>query len=204
MAGGGLAGDKRTARDLGGWIVFADESGQSLRPAKARTWSRRGHTPVVRVTGKGSGRVHLAGLIALRPGMRARLIYRMLVHRGRKGEKKGFRERDFAALLDAAHQRLRGPLVLVWDNATQHTDAAMRTLITARCWLTVFRLPPYAPELNPTEGVWSHLKRGLGNLAACTTDQLATRVKTRLKQMQYRSGLLDGFIAATGLTLQPQ
>jgi hypothetical protein len=153
----------------------------------------------VRVTGKGSGRVHLAGLIALRPGRRTRLIYRMLVHHGRKGEKKGFRERDLAALLDAAHQRLRGPLVLVWDNATGHIDAAMRTLIAARCWLTVFRLPPYAPELNPAEGVWSHLKRGLGNLAARSTDQLATLVRTRLKRMQYRTGLLDGFVAETGL-----
>jgi len=197
MAGGELAGDKRTARELGAWIVFADESGQSLRPPKARTWARRGITPIVRVTGKGSGRVSLAGLIALRPGRRTRLIYRMLVHHGRKGEKKGFREKDFAALLDAAHQQLRGPLVLVWDNATQHVDAAMRRLIATRTWLTVFRLPPYAPELNPTEGVWSHLKRGLGNLAARSTDQLAALVKTRLKRMQYRPGPAFRIIQAT-------
>ncbi|WFB05621.1 hypothetical protein LRS74_00270 [Streptomyces sp. LX-29] len=35
----------------------------------------------------------------------------MLVHHGRKGERKGFRERDFAALLDAAHQQL-GELIV--------------------------------------------------------------------------------------------
>lgn len=33
-------------------VCFIDESGQSLRPPKALTWSRRGHTPVVKVTGK--------------------------------------------------------------------------------------------------------------------------------------------------------
>jgi transposase len=41
----------------------------------------------------------------------------------------------------------------------------MRQLIAARSWLTVFQLPPYAPELNPVEGV-SSLKR---SLAACLT-----------------------------------
>jgi DDE superfamily endonuclease len=175
-----------------------------MRPPKARTWSRRGITPVTRVCGKGSGRVHLAGLIAARPGARTRLIYRMITCHGRRGEKKGFREQDLAALLDAARQQLGGPVVLVWDNATSHTDTAMRALIAARSgWLTVFRLPAYAPDLNPAEGVWSCLKRGLGNLAPHTTDQLATLARTRLKQMQYRPGLLDGFIAETGLLPQP-
>ena len=56
---------------------------------------------------------------------------------------------------------------------------------------------------KPTEGVWSHLKRSLGNLAPHTTDQLAALTRTRLKQMQYRPGLLDGFIAETGLIPQP-
>jgi putative transposase len=186
-------------------LCFEDEAGQSLRPPKARTWSRCGTTPVVRVSGKGSGRVSLAGLVCTRPGHRTRLIFRMLVHRGRKGEKKGFKEADYAALLDDAHQQLGGKIVLVWDNATQHKDTAMRELLQARsAWLTVFRLPPYAPDLNPAEGVWAHLKKSLANLAACTTDQLAALARTRLKKMQYRPGLLDGFIAETGLIINPR
>lgn len=143
--------------------MFADESGQSLRPPKARTWSRRGHTPTVLVSsGKGSGRVNLAGMIAVRPGFRTRLIYRAIVNHGRRGERKGFRERDLARMLDGAHQQLAGPIVLVWDNDTAHKDAAMRKLIAARPWLTVFYLPAYTPTLNPVEGVWSALKRSLG------------------------------------------
>jgi hypothetical protein len=39
--------------------------------------------------------------------------------------------------------------------------------------------------------VWSHLKRGLGNLAACGTDELAAIVRNRLKSMQYRPSHLD-------------
>ena len=157
----------------------------------------------MKVSGKGSGRVSVAGLVCAKPGERTRLIFRMLVHHGRKNEKKGFKEPDFAALLDAAHQQLGGKIVLVWDNATQHKDTAMRALLATRSWLTVFRLPPYAPDLNPAEGVWAHLKKSLANLAAGTTDELAAKARTRLKKMQYRHGLLDGFIAETGLIVVP-
>src|SRR5215469_5599940 len=126
LEGGDLAGGKRTAADLGAWLAFEDESGQGLRPPKGRTWGRRGHTPAVQVTGSSNKRVSLAALIALKPGQRPRLIYR--VHKARrrsKDQRKGFTETDYARLLDAAHQQLAGPLVVVWDNLNTHTSAAM-------------------------------------------------------------------------------
>ena len=200
MAGGHLASGKRTAADLGAWLVFEDESGQGLRPPKGRTWGRRGHTPVVTVTGGSNTRVSLAALIATRPGCRPRLIYR--THRGRRDDqRKGFTETDYARLLDAAHQQLGGPLVVVWDGLNTHTSRAMRELVAARSWLRVYRLPPYASELNPVEPVWSNLKRSLANLVKHDIDQLTALIKTRLRQMQYRPGLLDGFLAKTGLDL---
>jgi DDE superfamily endonuclease len=85
------------------------------------------------------------------------LIYRVLIHRGRKGERRSFAETDYAALLDAAHQQLGGPVVLIWDNLNTHISTAMRGLIATRDRLHVIRLPAYAPDLNPTEHVWSHL-----------------------------------------------
>src|SRR6266481_2178886 len=163
VAGGHLAGHKSTAADLGAWLCWEDESGQGLRPPRGRTWGRRGHTPVVTVTGGHDTRVSLAALLAVKPGQRPRLIYR--THHARRGDKrKGFTEHEYARLLDAAHQQLGGPVVLVWDNLNTHTSRAMRELIAARDWLTVFRLPSYASELNPVEPVWSNLKRSLANL----------------------------------------
>ena len=137
--------------------------------------------------------------MATKPGHDPRLIYRTRVYHGRKSEPKGFAEADYAALLDAAHQYLAGPLVVVWDNLGVHRSTAMQRMIEGRRWLTAFQLPAYAPELNPVEGVWSHLKRSIANLAKHTTDQLAGVVKTRLKRMQYRPSLIHGFTTKTGL-----
>jgi hypothetical protein len=115
----------RIAAATGAWIVFEDEAGQTLRPPKARTWAPCGHTPVVAVSGKGSGRVSVAGLVCLRPAARGRLFYRVRVHRGRKGERRSLSEDDYATLVTAAHNQLHAPIVLVWDNlnARQRGDA---------------------------------------------------------------------------------
>lgn len=68
----------------------------------------------------------------------------------------------------------------------------------------MFYLPAYAPVVNPVEGVWSALKRSLGNLAPRGTDPLTVLAKSRLRHMQYRSdALLDGFVTETGLILEP-
>ena len=198
-----MAGGKTVAAQRDAWICFEDEAGQTLRPPKVRTWGRRGRTPVIPVSGKGSGRVSIAGLVCVKDGNRSRFIYRTTVHRGRRGERRSFSERDYISLLDAAHQQLDGPIVLIWDNLNTHVSVAMRTMLAARDWLHVIRLPAYAPDLNPTEAVWSHLKRSIGNLAVHGVDHLQAIIKNRLKSIQYRTDLLDSFLAHTGQTLDP-
>lgn len=194
-----MARSKRTARRLGAWIVFADESGLSLKPARARTWAPRGHTPIVSVSGRRGRKISIAGLAAYRTGHRPRLIYRLLTHTGRKGEPKSFTEAHFAALLDTAHQQLGAPILLVWDGLPQHKSARMRALIAARRWLRVYQLPALAPELNPTETVWSSLKRSMANLAPGSIKDLARITRNRIKSMQYQPELITGFFASTGL-----
>jgi hypothetical protein len=51
--------------------------------------------------------------------------------------------------------------------------------------------------------VWSHLKRSLANLAKRDISQLTALARTRLKRMQYRPGLIKGFLAGTRLDLTP-
>jgi len=155
------------------------------------------------VTAANSPRLTLAALVATKPGRRPRLLYRAHPGRRRGGRnearRKGLTEADYARLLDAAHRQLGGPIVLVWDNLNTHVSAAMEKIIAARPWLTVFRLPPYAHELNPVEPVWAHLKRSLANLTKHDITELTALVKTRLRRMQYRPELLAGFVVGTGL-----
>jgi transposase len=113
-------------------------------------------------------------------------------------------EAGYASLVTAAHQHLSAPPILIWDNLNTHISATMRRFIDAHPdWLTEVRLPAYAPHLNAVEGAWANMKGGLGNLAACDVDQLTAIIKNRLKSIQYRPALIDGFLAQTGLTLGP-
>jgi putative transposase len=123
-----------------------------------------------------NSRISLAALIAVKEGQQPLLIY--WVHRARHGDKrKGFTETGYARLLDAAHQQLDGPLVLVWDNLNTHVVRAMFDLVAVQDWLTVFQLPVYASELNPVESVWSHLRRSLANLAKRDIAQLTALLR---------------------------
>jgi hypothetical protein len=48
------------------------------------------------------------------------------------------------------------------------------------------------------------MKNGLGNLAACTLDQLTETVRNRLRRIQHRPEHITGFLGQTGLTLEPE
>ena len=57
---------------------------------------------------------------------------------------------------------------------------------------------------KPTEGTWSSMKNSLGNLDSYSTPrQLAAIMKNRLKRIQYRPGLIEGFLAQGGLSPSP-
>jgi hypothetical protein len=118
-----------------------------------------------------------------KPGERSRLIYAIREYRGRKDEPKGFGWRDFRDLIVRARIQLGGPIVLIGDNVRLHLTSGKREFIAANTeWLTVFQLPTYAPDLNPQEGVWSLVKRDIGNLAAANLGQITRAVKRRSAQ----------------------
>ena len=198
-----MAEGKTTAADLGADVCFADGAGQGPRPPRGRRWAPRGCTPVFRVRGGGRGWVSVAGVLCVRPGARAHLLYRLRLWRGRAGERRGFAWTDYRDLMVWTHLRLGAPLVWVWDNLNVHATGGLRAFIAENeRWLRVFRLPCYAPDLNPTEGVWSLLERSVANLAATNLDHLVRVVKRKLKKIQYRSHLLEGCLAETGLALE--
>jgi putative transposase len=62
----------------------------------------------------------------------------------------------------------------------------MTRLDEARDWLTVFRLPAYAPSSTRSSRGWALLKWSLANLVKRSLAELTALVKTRLRRVQYR------------------
>ena len=173
-------------------------------PPKGRTWAPRGQRPVVRVRGTRRGRVNIAGAVCYRPGHRAHLYYRLHVCHGRRGEPRSFTWQGYRDFIVAVHQQLGTPVVWVWDNLNVHLVQDLYDFAEEnKAWLKVFQLPSYAPELNPAEGVWSLLRRSIANVVTADLAGLERLVRCKLRKIQYRSELIDGCLAETGLILNP-
>jgi hypothetical protein len=155
------------------------------------------------VKGRRTGRVNMAGVLCFRPGQRPHLFYKLLIYHGRKHEPKSFTWMDYRDLIVATHQYLGAPLVWCWDNLNIHLAAELVAFAEQnKDWLRIFQFPTYAPELNPTEGIWSLLKRAMANFVVADLHGLTRIIKRKLKKIQYRPHLLNGCLAQTGLTIE--
>lgn len=139
--------------------------------------------------GRSRGRLSAAGLLCYRPGLPAPLCYQLRRHTSRK--RRTLDESDYTRLFNGAHHLLIAPLIVVWDRLSTHISKRMKALVTEREWLTAVLLPSYAPELNPVEGLWTHIKHRLAKLATHTPSELETLLRRRLMALQYRHSLLS-------------
>jgi len=170
-------------------IVFIDETGVSTRPHRVRTWAPRGKTPVLRET---FGWKSLSIIGALSAG---RFLFR--IH---SGSIKAPQVIDF---LKTLIRHTRRPLMVLWDGASIHRAGPVREYIASRGGrIAAESLPPYAPELNPAEYIWSHLKQhGIGNLAVKEVWRLSHHAAASLKRMRRRPRLLRSCFAHAKLLL---
>ena len=92
---------------------------------------------------------------------------------------------------------------LLWDGLPAHRSRAMRVwLATQRSWLVVERLPAYAPELNPVEGLWSSLKAmELANLASPTLAEVIDQAHRGIERVRQTPHLAYSFLRHTGLSV---
>lgn len=112
------------------------------------TWSRVGQPPEIPVTGQRKS-VKILGAIEL---WRTRFHYR---------QDTVFNAVTYLAFLEQLARRYRRQgAILIQDNASYHKDAEVWAWFRSnRHWLEVHQLPPYSPELNPTERLWQHTRR---------------------------------------------
>jgi hypothetical protein len=92
---------------------------------------------------------------------------------------------------------------LLWDGLPSHRSTAMRDWIrTQRHWLVVERLPAYAPELNPVEGLWSSLKAvELANLMSPTLAEVIDQAHEGIQRVRRTPHLAYSFLRHAGLSV---
>jgi len=111
------------------------------------------------------------------------------------------RSRHVICFLAALRHHVRRRVVLLWDGLPAHRSRAVEeALIEHRAWLTIVRLPAYAPELNPVEQLWAHFDAtALANTPPDDLRILRHNVRNGLRRVRRHPDLAWGFLRHTGL-----
>lgn len=184
-----MAGPEKGAAAHGQTVLFVDEAGFYLLPAVVRTWAPQGDTPVLY---EWLTRDHLSAISAITPD--GRLHFRL--------QKEAF---DGEAVVDFLRQLLRvipGKLLVIWDGLPAHRSVTVREFLRTEAHgrIHLERLPGYAPDLNPDEDIWAHLKYvQLRNVATATLDSLAVEIRRAVRRLRRRPSVILGAFTHVGL-----
>lgn len=186
-----LAGSKKGAYQEGMTVVWVDESGFYLLPARVRTYAPRGHTPVLRVR---LTRDHLSVISAITPA--GKLYLNVQDH--------AFRSPDVVRFLKHLLSHLPGKLLVIWDGSPIHRGQLVKDFLAAgaAARLRLEQLPGYAPDLNPDEGIWNLLKRAeLRNRCCADLPQLHAELRGAAARLRRKPHLIRGCIRQAGYDL---
>lgn len=172
------------ARKLKADIYFGDEAGVRSDFHSGRTWAVRGKTPIVSTTGDRFG-YNMISAITPQGAMRFMLF---------DGK---FNNEVFINFLKRLIHKWPHPVFLIIDGHPVHRSVAVsRFVASTEGRLRLFRLPPYAPDVNPDEQVWNHLKnRGVGKQSIAGPDHLKQMIISRLRKIQKLPFLVRSFFA---------
>lgn len=156
-----------------------------LNPLVKRSWAKVGQTPVIDADGGHRDKVSVIAAVSVSPTSQRLGLYFAT-------EPDGFYTADrVIGFLRDLLRHLRGRVFVVWDRGHNHKGPLMRKFLKRNRRLTLEMLPPWAPELNPVEPIWSWLKYGeLANFVPIDTDGLDDEVLDRLIDLKFDPGLL--------------
>ena len=176
--------------------MFFDESGVSLLPNVRRTWAPRGRPPVLRHHFNWKRTSMAAALCYGSQGGGASLCFHV---------QPGSYDTDTLIGVVGELRRFLGgqKATLLWDGLGAHRSRKMRAFLAGqRDWLVVERLPAYAPELNPVEGLWSNLKgQELANLACGTLGEAVGSAWQGIERVRRSWWLPYSFLRRAGLSV---
>ncbi len=190
-----LGRGKKNAKRWHAWIVFLDESGLSQKPPVRRTWAPRGQTPVLRHAFNWK-KLSICSALAFRwDGRRTRLLFSIVADSFTDAKLIHF-------LAEARKEFRRRRLIVVWDGLPSHRSRRMKQYLdTQRHRLTVVRLPPYAPELNPVEFAWGNIQgKELANLCSDDLGAMVGGVRDGFARVCKNKRLPQSFLQHAGLS----
>ncbi len=172
------------AQKLEADIFFGDEAGVRSDFHSGRTWAIRGKTPIVSTTGARFG-CNMISAVSPRGAMRFMLV---------EGK---FNGEVFVGFLKRLIHNWPRSVFLIIDGHPAHRSVAVSKFVAStKGRLQLFPLPPYAPELNPDEQVWNHLKNhGVGKHSITGPNHLKRLTLSYLRKVQKLPSLIRSFFA---------
>jgi transposase len=179
----------RQARAEGGQVFFWDESGFRADAVHGQTWGVRGHTPVVARPGQRQS-------ISAASAVNATGGFWYCTYQG------GLTAELFVRLLRQMMRHRVKPIHLVVDGLPAHKTKLVKEYVqSTEGRLTLHFLPGYAPELNPDELVWSHMKRtGLARTPLRKGERLQEKIEAQLARLKNTPRLIRSFFRAPSVS----
>lgn len=150
-------------------MLFADESGFSLVCPLKRTWAPRGQTPTIRTSIQHHERLNLIGALRVSPAQRQIKLHVQSHWDRLDGD-------DVITFLTYLLQQISGHIVLLWDQHPIHRRLKVKLFLLCHPRLHVYELPAGAPELNPTEGLWTQVNEHTASTAPHNSAELQANV----------------------------
>src|SRR5271157_4695152 len=175
----------RQAKASGGEVYFWDESGFRADTVHGKTWGVKGQTPVVERPGQRQS-------ISAASAVNSKGAFWYCTYQG------GLIAELFVTLLKKMMRCRSKPVHLVVDGMPAHKTARVKEYIAStNGMLTLHYLPGYAPELNPDELVWSHMKRtGVARNPMRKGEKLLDKVEAQLAEIRAAPDLIRSFFRA--------
>jgi len=89
-------------------------------------------------------------------------------------------------------RHIPGKILIIWAGASIHRSTLVKNYVAApKGRIVIERLPAYAPELNPVEYMWGHLKtHEIANLVATQAWELSFEATAALRRIRRRRSII--------------